>query len=461
MIDHIYSRDLAKARSLVVIIFSLLACGRNAENEKLIPIHLPEETVIEDISVSFRHPCAYVNLKDIERIKAAVYVAKESDPVFASWLRLKESKFAQSSWEPRPVEVLVRGDSQGTGVTKENYIVASEDAAAAFQLALRWQISGEDAYADAAISILNDWASTCKKIAANDNNQYLLAGFQGHAFANAAELLRNYSAWRVSDQDMFKNWLKTVWYEKNRWFLENHGGQNNCSLHYWSNWELANMASMMAIGIYLEDKSMIAYVNHIFYKGEGSGALLNMIPFPPVKDPDGKSHLLAQNMESGRDQGHATLVVSMCAELCRMAQNVGLDFWGAKDNLVLAMCEYTAKYNVMVNGSYVCSEMPFNTYQYCMDCSCVDKNHGKIHTMVSETARGKTRPGWDLVYMHYVKEESVSKDHAYYSKLFAEQLRYTDGLLTGDGGAGDPRYGAGSGAYDQLGWGTLLFYQGP
>jgi len=32
-----------------------------------------------------------------------------------------------------------------------------------------------------------------------------------------------------------------------------------------------------------------------------------------------------------------------------------------------------------------------------------------------------------------------------------------DGVLTGDGGAGDSRYGGTSAAYDQIGWGTLLY----
>jgi hypothetical protein len=48
----------------------------------------------------------------------------------------------------------------------------------------------------------------------------------------------------------------------------------------------------------------------------------------------------------------------------------------------------------------------------------------------------------------------------YYTKLFAEQLRYRSGKLTGDCGAGDSRYGSSNSAFDQIGWGTLLFYQG-
>ena len=417
-------------------------------------------TSVPAVNVTFSHPCAYVNAADIARVKTHVAAASATDPVYASWLSFCKSPYAQSSYTPSPVATLVRGDATGTGVSSENYIVADRDAAAAFQLALRWQISGDTAYAEAARTILNEWARVCKKITANDNNQYLLAGFQGNTFANAAELLRSYSGWTSSEQNTFKTWLKGVWYEKNKWFIDNHGGSGVCDLHYWSNWELCNLASILSIGIYLEDKDMVNYVNKQFLSGRGSGALKNMVPYDPVADPSGKGNLIAQSMESGRDQGHATLVCSMAAELCRIAQNVGLDFWGADNNRILAMFEYTAKYNVKPGGTYVATSMPFTEYKYCTGCSCSNKSHGAVHKAVSADGRGKERPCWELIYAHYAKEKGLAAKNVYYTKLFADQLRYPDGVLTGDGGAGDNRYGSTSAAFDQVGWGTLLFYQG-
>ena len=216
------------------------------------------------------------------------------------------------------------------------------------------------------------------------------------------------------------------------------------------------MASILAIGIYTENPEMVTYVYRQFREGEGNGALHNMIPFAPVADPSGKTSTpIAQCMESGRDQGHATLVSSMCAELCQMAWNIGIDFWGMEENLVLSMFEYTAMYNSL---PYPSVEMPFTEYEYCpKDCGC-SGNHGATHLAVSADGRGTERPCWDLIYNHY-KAEGLSDNQLYYSKQFAEQLRYTDGKLTGDGGAGVSRYGSNSNAYDQIGWGTLLFYQ--
>ena len=206
---------------------------------------------------------------------------------------------------------------------------------------------------------------------------------------------------------------------------------------------------------------MITYVYQQFREGEGSGALHNMIPYAPVSDPAGLSSTpIAQCMESGRDQGHATLVSAVCAELCQMAWNIGIDFWGMEDNLVLSMFEYTAMYN---SNPYPTVEMPFTEYSYCTGCECRNQTHGAIHMAVSSDGRGTIRPCWDLIYSHY-KSKGLSDKQLHYTKQFAEQLRYTDGELTGDCGAGDSRYNNKDGAettanFDQIGWGTLLFYQ--
>ena len=409
---------------------------------------------------NFNHPCALVSAEDIARVKASVAAANTSDPVYVSYQNFCKSPYCVASYKANPVETIVRGDATGTGVSGENYGNIMRDASAAYQLALRYHISGETKYADAAVTILNAWADKCKKITANDNNQYLCAGFQGYTLGNAAELLRDYAGWASNDQNDFKTWLRNVWVAKNEWFVDNKGGSGVCDLHYWSNWELANLASLMAIGIYLEDVNLINKVYRNFREGTGSGAINNMIPYDPIPDPNGHG-MIAQSMESGRDQGHGTLVISMCAELCQMAWNLGIDFWGMENNKVLAMCQYTAKYNVKPTGTYICVSMPFTPYSYCKPgCGCNNQSHGAEHTVVSEAGRGTIRPGWDLIYSHYKYEKNCSADEVYYVKLFAEQLRYTNGSLTGDGGSGDARYGSASGAFDQIGWGTMMFYKG-
>lgn len=422
----------------------------------------PDKQEYEDKEYKLNHPCGIFSQEDFDRVKAKVDAGVPSDPVYASWTHFCMSQFAQSGYTPNPQEILVRGDATGTGVSSENYINACRDAAAAFQLAMRWRITGEDIYAERAVYILNRWADVCKLITANDNNQFLLAGFQGYQFSNAAEMLRDYSGWNADDFAKFKQWMVDVWYVKNLDFLENHGGkQYNCSLHYWSNWDLANMASILSIGILLDDQEKINYVIKYFKEGEGGGCIENMIPYPSIPDPAGNSALIAQNMESGRDQGHATLVVSMSAELCQMAYNIGEDLFGYQNNRMLAMFEYTAKFNAKSRawgGTYLCTanDMPFTQYLHCIGCSCRDQKHGSIHNGIADD-RGGGRPCWDLIYNHYAKVKNLSPNNFYYSAIYADYMRYKDGVLTGDGGPGDDRYGSNSGAFDQVGWGTMMF----
>ena len=76
--------------------------------------------------------------------------------------------------------------------------------------------------------------------------------------------------------------------------------------------------------------------------GVGNGCIDNAVPFLH-QDPDGHG-MLGQGQESGRDQGHATLCVSLMGAFCQMAYNIGEDLFAYDGNKVLAMAEYTAKY---------------------------------------------------------------------------------------------------------------------
>lgn len=80
-----------------------------------------------------------------------------------------------------------------------NYTKLMKDAAAAYQLALRWKLSETDGaqYADAAVAILNDWAKTCTGFIVNDKGEFIdpnefLIFIQVHQIANAAEIMRSY-----------------------------------------------------------------------------------------------------------------------------------------------------------------------------------------------------------------------------------------------------------------------------
>jgi hypothetical protein len=139
--------------------------------------------------------------------------------------------------------------------------------------------------------------------------------------------------------------------------------------------------------------------------------------------------VLGQGQESGRDQGHATLCISLVGAFCQIAYNQGVDLFAYKNNKVLALCEYTAKYNL----GY---DVPWTNYTNC------EKNE---MTAISSSSRGTIRPSWELIYNHYAR---IKRLNAPWSKLFADSLRP-------EGGGG--HYGGNSGGFDQLGFGTLTY----
>lgn len=127
----------------------------------------------------------------------------------------------------------------------------------------------------------------------------------------------------------------------NKDFLDNH---RNSSLHYWSNWDLVNMCSYLAIGILTENNDMVNFVVNYFYSGVGNGCISNLIQ-ATFDDPAGSGEQISQNQESGRDQGHACMSLAVTINLCQMAYTLyqdnpsvtQLDFFAADDNAVMKM----------------------------------------------------------------------------------------------------------------------------
>ena len=443
------------------------------ENEfGTVDLTMPDTQTDPDVNATytFSHPCAMYTATDFTRVKQEISEGTLTD-VKKAFDNLKVSPYSSLSYTPDPQEIIVRGDATGTGVSSENYAYAMRDAAAAYQTAMLWKLTDDEAYAKKSVEILNAWAGKCKKITSNDANQVLAAGAQGYTFACAAEIMTTYSGWTKADQDVYKKWMLEVFASKNKDFLDNHTGSNVCALHYWSNWDLVNMCSYMAIGILTENSEMVNYVVNYFYKGKGNGCIKNLIQ-GTFTDPLGTGEQIAQDQESGRDQGHAQMSAMVAANLAQMAYSLyennqlnadasKLDFFAADDNALMKLGEYVALSNLR-NGSddankegqwiVNASNMPFNKYVYCTGCTCKNQNHGATHTQLADdSGRGGVRPGWEIYYNHYAKVKGLTSGFTY-AKQMADKMRP-------ECGAGDSRYGSNSGAFDQLGWGTLMLYR--
>src|SRR5690606_13326924 len=204
-----------------------------------------------DPNKTFIHPGMLHREEDFERIRTKI--EKGEDPWSSGWDKLTSNSHSSVNYTPNPVVKLIRGGNSREEPEPDNYSRAFNDAAAAYQTALRWKITGDDAYAETSIKILNAWADKCESLSGNSNIA-LGAGIYGYQFANAAELVRDYEGWAQEDFEKFKQWLLDVFYPVSKEFLETHW--NTCTSHYWANWDLCNIANVMAIGI-LTDRADI------------------------------------------------------------------------------------------------------------------------------------------------------------------------------------------------------------
>jgi len=406
----------------------LVSCGKKNGISAVVDPPGPVKTIkyIDTLPIStpMKHPGGLHTAEDFTRIKAKVNEGAE--PWISGWNKLIANSHARLTYAANPTVKIIRGGNTIWEPEPDNYSRAFNDVAAAYQCAIRWKVSGDMAYAQKSIQILNAWASTCVSIN-GDGNASLAAGIYGYQFAVTGELMRDYSGWAATDFKAYQDWMLKVFYSVNHDFLVRH--HDTCPGHYWANWDLCNLASTMAIGILTDKRAIYNEAVNYLQRGIGNGNLLKAINHVFTGADAG----FAQLQESGRDQGHATLVISLIGVISELAWQQGDDFYSFNDNQFLKACEHTAKYNVAK------LDVPFRPYQYdnCRTMETLDK--------ISPTARGEIRPMWALPYNHYVKRKGLVAPYT----LMGVNSTFPDG------GGGD--YSPNSGGYDQLGFGTLLY----
>lgn len=362
----------------------------------------------------FVHPGALHTEEDFSRIKDAL--AKGLEPIKSGFTELTGSGFADSNYKPNAQAYIIRGNPSWG---KDNYQYLFRDAAAAYALALRWKITGDESYAIASAGVLDDWSSKLGGIDGT-SDKFLASGLYGYQLANAGEILRGYESWTglKALQDMLLN----VFYQMNHDFLTNHNGYGASGGHYWANWDLAQICSVISIAVLCDRQDLFEEAVNYVKTGQGMGAFKNAVVHVY---PDG----LGQIQESGRDQGHAGLDIALMGIIAQVAFNQGEDLFAFEDNILLKGAEYVAKYNLGF-------DVPWTDYTNA---------DGLTMTAISSIGRPNIRPAWELLYNHYSKIKGIN---APYCEQFAAKVRP-------EGGGG--KYGSNSGGFDQLGYGTLMY----
>jgi hypothetical protein len=343
---------------------------------------------------TFTHPGLLQSREDLERMKTAV--AAKQEPVYGGYQVFIQDPASQADYKMQgPMAMVGRNPTVGQ-TTYDN------DANAAYQHALMWAITGKRAYADTAIKIINAWSATLRSVTGRD--AVLMAGLGPFKMVNAAEIIRYTNAgWSNADIQQTEKHFREVIYPVLKDFAPFANG----------NWDAAAIKTVMAIGIFCNDRAIYERALQYYVDGSGNGRLTHYV-----------INEAGQIQETGRDQAHTQLGIALLSDCCEMAWHQGLDLYGYANNRLLKGFEYTAKYNLN-------KEVPF-THE-------LDRTGKYEHVKPSEQSRGDLRAVYEQIYNHYVNRMGMA---APFTKQAAEKIRPE--------GPGKP--GA-----DHPGYGTLLY----
>jgi hypothetical protein len=353
-------------------------------------VPLPDVSLPAD--KAFVHPGLLQSQSDLDFIRARIKAGEE--PWTSALKAMMADPYCNKSRKPRALPNPVAGtNSSGAPMM---------DGSAAYGDALLWCITGDTAYADKAIEILNANSRTLHSISGPSDGGKMLAGFTGGKFASAAELLAHYKQpdgstanWAPADIEACKQMLKTVFYP----LIENFEPGFN------GNWDASMFNTMMCIGVFCDDHDMFNRAVDYYLHGKGHGAISHYI------------YASGQSQETVRDQGHAQLGLGALASASEIAWKQGLDLYGMADNRLAAGYEYAAKYNLGNDVETVGGIPP------------------------GPGGRGRWWPGYEIIYQHYAIEKGLPMP---FTKQVLEKHR-PEGM-------------------DLIAlpaWGTLVSYRGP
>ncbi len=339
---------------------------------------------------TFKHPGVTHTQSSIDFVKTKI--ASGEEPWASAWKGVQGSRYADLEWQAQPRAHVERGPYNKPNIGSSEF---SSDANAAYLHALQWALTGQDVYAKKAAEILNAWSSTLESISNHDAR--LLVGMEGYDFCNAAELLKHtWDGWASLEQAAFEEMLRGVFYPVIKGFYPSANG----------NWDASMLQTMLAMGVYLDDRAMFERGIDYYLNGKGNGAVRNYF----------KSS--GQCQESGRDQAHTQMGLDFLACTCEIAWNQGIDLYGAYEDRLLKGFEYTAKYNLGFDVPYE----PYRSFE------------GRYHyKTISDDSRGRLRPMFEKVLNHYENRKGL--DVAFTRQAATKLRESSDGGRSRDRGS--------------------------
>lgn len=303
----------------------------------------------------FLHPGILVNAAQLAEIKRRVDAGTE--PQKSALLALKSDPLGALAYEPHPRETVECGpySNPDLGCKAEQ-----SDSEAAYSQALLWAITGNPAYAENAIKIMNAWSATLKGGHTNANGP-VQAAWCGEQFPRAAEIIRyTYKKWPDADIARFQNLLRTQ-------YLPSlvHGCTEN------GNKEIAMSDALINIGIFDDDRAVFE-LGLKMWRGRMPACIYLKSDGPKPIEPPGCTAIWSNKglmpelvdgllQETARDSQHANLTLAALVYGAETARQQGLDLYAEAGRRIPAALEFQAQY-LKPNNATPPANLEFNEH---------------------------------------------------------------------------------------------------
>jgi hypothetical protein len=344
---------------------------------------------------TFRHPGVLVTGEQLSFVKAKLQSGaepwKSALAKAMTYMRASDfggyPAFASLTYVAHPVPAICCGS-----VSKPDIGCKAEqfDASAAYTTALIWAVTGNEAYGNQSIAIMNAYANVLKRHYAPtetctdssgtsgvSSNTIVQSGWVGSIFPRAAEIMRTDPNWSATDSAKFKGMLQSAYLVN----LQTEPADNG-------NWELSVADALVQIGVFLDDQASF---------NQGLSFWRKRVPAYIYLSTDGASPIVLSGakwnassffdglcQETCRDLHHPQLGFAAMINAAETARIQGVDLYGEQATRIIAGLETEAQYLNQILAAQKLAPDP--------GCS----------TAFPASDMQGPAPMWEIAYNHYV-----------------------------------------------------------
>ena len=265
------------------------------------------------------HPGGWHTQQDLTIIREMV--AAEEEPWITGW-NAARNEGPNADFTSNPPALITSNSAMHTA------------GFAAWVLTMKWVASGDKAFADAAIGVIDNWVDTVEDFDVFAPTLTISTG--AGAMAQAAEILAHgfdgEAGWPAEDVAAAQAWFRDVIYEP----------QTNTGLASSANFGTSALGGNTSMAIFMDDEVRYSFQRQAFITGynsvDGCNSLTDYIPFAS-----------GQAFETGRDQIHIQGGIAHLTEAALCLWNQDDAFVYLQNNRLLAGVEYHARYNLGFN----------------------------------------------------------------------------------------------------------------